>query len=270
MRNAKCFCGSGLKKKKCHSEVHEKSTFSEIIRLHKEVDERIEHCTDKAQVKCKKGCADCCKQAFIISPNEYYYIADYYINTYGIESFQKLLSENYLNWLQFEKDNPKIAENLKRNVEGNNILNLVDNLMEYLYETKETNKIYCPFLDKESMSCSVYDARPTVCRMHGTTKTSEYARMDIKQAICDNYDDTVDLNGLPMIDDLLLKEKDLSMISSQKFKVKTIERCFPIFYFLKTQYDVGVLPLKHQIFENKEMDREKSINNKIVRLISRS
>lgn len=37
--NNLCFCGSGMKKKKCHPDIHEKSLFATLLHYYKELDD---------------------------------------------------------------------------------------------------------------------------------------------------------------------------------------------------------------------------------------
>ena len=41
-RNDLCFCGSGMKKKKCHVNIDENSIAAEIIKFYKELDDELQ------------------------------------------------------------------------------------------------------------------------------------------------------------------------------------------------------------------------------------
>ena len=61
--NNLCFCGSGIKKKKCHPDIHEKSLFATLLHYYKELDDESKTVQNPL---CKKGCNECCESTFSV------------------------------------------------------------------------------------------------------------------------------------------------------------------------------------------------------------
>lgn len=69
--NNLCFCGSGMKKKKCHPDIHEKSLFATLLHYYKELDDESKTVQNPL---CKKGCNECCESTFSVSQSELFMI----------------------------------------------------------------------------------------------------------------------------------------------------------------------------------------------------
>ncbi|WP_080967252.1 SEC-C metal-binding domain-containing protein [Bacillus atrophaeus] len=71
-RNDLCFCGSGKKCKKCHSDVHPDSRAANLIDMHRNIEEKVISYQEKTGFipPCHKGCYSCCFDDFSISEVE--------------------------------------------------------------------------------------------------------------------------------------------------------------------------------------------------------
>ena len=68
-RNDRCFCGSGIKYKKCHYRINGESKLANIYRAYNEYDNA---CIQKGICNnCRKGCSQCCNDYFFISESEF-------------------------------------------------------------------------------------------------------------------------------------------------------------------------------------------------------
>ncbi|EAE6702371.1 hypothetical protein BG453_14590, partial [Listeria monocytogenes] len=63
-RNDMCFCGSGIKKKKCHSNYQEGTPIASIIKTYCDFDEYAK----KIGItnNCPINCQECCKDIFSV------------------------------------------------------------------------------------------------------------------------------------------------------------------------------------------------------------
>jgi Fe-S-cluster containining protein len=235
MRNEPCFCGSGKKAKKCHEGIEPNSAFADVIRLYKQLDSKIE--SEVGNIRCKKGCFSCCHQSFAVSTIEFYFVMDDYIKTYGMNKARELIDKGYEFWLQYEKAFPEQAEGLKMK-KGEGVVRDFNKAYQNENNTdKVSHSLYmqaaCPFLDTESGSCSVYEARPHVCRTFGVAYDK---KLDVPFALCQHITDGLDYQE-EMVD---ISELDddinrLSVVYLDTHSQLVTDRPLPFFYFLKIQ-----------------------------------
>lgn len=131
-KNDLCFCGSGKKQKKCHSDIHEKSVVANLYRKISAIDEAVKKCTGSI---CKKGCCDCCTADFPISVDEFFLIVN------ALE-----IGGNKAQLLLYRNDATEMLKSAPLN----------------------TNR--CLFVDEKDGSCKIYDVRPLICREYGSVR----------------------------------------------------------------------------------------------------
>ena len=122
-RNDICFCGSGLKVKKCHNGLNEDSLVGNLIKIYYELDSIVK---EKIDCICQEGCPECCSDYFYISEEEFLVIMNYMIRNFSEEEINKVKSkaqeyimnikENYTS--EYEKLNTVIKVNEKVNYES--------------------------------------------------------------------------------------------------------------------------------------------------------
>lgn len=268
-RNDLCFCGSGKKHKKCHSDINSESAFAKMIELHNKTDELIKENAQFDKLKCKKGCAECCYQNFSISTVEFYYLIYKIYTNYGIERVNEYFKKGYEMWIEYEKKYPKNAEFYKLNTESIdkyksiNNLKLINNLSD---KSPMYNEFPCPFLNLEEKSCGVYEDRPFICRHYGLGYLEKY---DSKIAFCektadgDTYQDYMaDLRSI--LDDT----QEMDLYYSKKYNQVAYDRSFPIFYYCKINY-LNPNKFLDKIKELKDIPKDKCSENRIYRVIQR-
>ena len=161
-RNDKCFCGSGMKYKKCHYHINGESVIANIYKIRVKYNEKCN--TLSTCGSCKNGCFKCCNNNFCISEQEFLLILDYLeINNYNIE---KYINKSKL-VIKYAKDKyPQILEQFNKKL-SNQQFNLSNIILLFDTEIHGVDWPYCIFL--ENGKCSIYDIRPCICRMYGTT-----------------------------------------------------------------------------------------------------
>ncbi|GLX71403.1 YkgJ family cysteine cluster protein [Paenibacillus glycanilyticus] len=165
-RNEPCICGSGTKQKKCHPDIAPNSRAGEVLLLYSELEEQINQHYTQPNVQrppCHEGCDSCCYHNFTITEIEFKIIARE-IKTWTKEQIEKLFNETFRQLNLLKQDYPEVYSNL----EASSTLNT--SVLKKQYEImSETYGIPCPMLDTQTGKCSVYNARPLICRTHGTT-----------------------------------------------------------------------------------------------------
>jgi len=262
-RNQPCFCGSGLKTKKCHPDIESNSAFANLIRLYKDVDTAI---ADKAgSVKCRKGCYFCCHEHFNISPIEFYYIMYNIYKRDGMDKVLELTEKGYKFWNDFKAKYPEDAANLEANATGRNFheKGAARLFMGIEDDRKRFSETPCIFLDDETKSCSIYEFRPFICRVFGVGYT---IKMDIPFGLCELIQDGLEYQK-EMVDltDYRDREVSLTVVPVKDFGV-VLERGYPFFYFFKIQYGKIDVTLK-KIDEYKKFSHSEVISMKIQRML---
>ncbi len=168
-RNDPCFCGSGVKYKKCCGQlfsIHNNSFVGRLIRLYSKIDQKSSDILNEAgdNIPCKKGCSSCCKATmFNVSYIEYGYIKyglqisqqqiDIIINR--VMAIKKIIEERVPEFFQmFNSSNTTMTGH-----EFNQYQLLQEQLL------LAAGAAPCPFLENDI--CSIYKYRPYTCRVHG-------------------------------------------------------------------------------------------------------
>lgn len=264
MRNEPCFCGSGIKTKKCHKDIESNSAFAQLIQLHQEIDKEIR--TNKGAVLCKNGCASCCYEPFSISSSEFFFIMNHIIEKYGEEKAREINKKGFDIWKEVEENHPKLASQLKENIDG---IEGSDTLFKLVYDSVDGSaglKYPCPFLDEKSQSCTVYEVRPLVCRSYGV---GYFEKMNQPFSLCGHIQ-----NGLEYQKNMadLTEYKDIvenwTRIPTKDYGV-VYDRPYPVFYFMKIQEQNWAVTIR-KIKDLKQFSLETNTVNKVTRAKNRS
>lgn len=231
-RNDLCFCGSGKKQKKCHPNISEDSVAARTIRLYTQLSKDLEeNIYGKKDVKCEKGCNECCKHYFPISEVEFAIIMDYLYNNCGIEKTNMIIEKAIALADEFEKNNPEFFKRLKEDATGKNINYMLRADLENMPEKQEE----CVFLGEDG-GCSIYTVRPIICRMHGVC----YASDNIDYKVCDKIPSII--NNKDNMLDIDKYKREIESIGNYSKKGKDLilyTRRYPIFYFMKIHFGTG-------------------------------
>lgn len=234
-RNDMCFCGSGKKQKKCHPDIFENSIAANIIKFYNELDKEIDNnIYGKCNVKCKQGCNECCEDFFNISEVEFAIIMEYSVKTKGLERTLEFIEKGLEMSIFFKEQYPLYYEQLEQDITGKDRMDAlrisIDNLPD-----KQSKK--CIFID-ETESCSIYEARPIVCRTHGLCYNND---MPDNYRIC---------SVIPCLkankENMLCIDKFSEIIeSSYLYKDSNhdkgiMRRQYPIFYYIKMYFENGM------------------------------
>lgn len=160
-RNDRCFCGSGIKYKKCHYRINGESKLANIYRAYNEYNNA---CIQKGICNnCRKGCSQCCNDYFFISESEFLQILEELI-------YRKININDYISKAKavkkhIEKFHPEIIKKLNKFMPKS-----VDNIDESFFKDSinPPDLPACIFLDNNK--CSIYNVRPSICRGYGTTE----------------------------------------------------------------------------------------------------
>lgn len=205
------------------------SFFDALSALYSSIDALIyDHYTNNPQLAklqpCKKGCDACCSQFFEISEGEALYILNYLSEqpepfvsdlsqkiTVAFNTFTRHYHEFYSTYFENSDAQPFDAD------------------AYFDDETRFHIRIPCPCLDKQG-SCTIYEARPLVCRTTG----SSYTSTDDQGEICEIIPSSV--KAMKWQADLVhLQEAiwSISEIHDPNDRDHLFElRQFPIFYYL--------------------------------------
>lgn len=157
-RNDRCFCGSGIKYKKCHYRINGESKLANIYRAYNEYNNA---CIQKGICNnCRKGCSQCCNDYFFISESEFLQILEELI-------YRKININDYISKAKavkkhIEKVHPEIIKKLNEFMPKS-----VDNIDESFFKDSinPPDLPACIFLDNNK--CSIYNVRPSICRGYG-------------------------------------------------------------------------------------------------------
>ncbi|MGM0282260.1 YkgJ family cysteine cluster protein [Enterococcus sp. AZ081] len=227
-RNAKCFCGSGKKTKKCHSTVEPDSKLANIYLDYLSFDKAV---VDSGVANaCPKGCSNCCNDLFDVSENEFLLILDEILRTGGksLVNRYKQKALEYEKYLQLNFPNviKKLDSNMPRN---NNVLDLLPYMMR---DSDWDRSKSCIFLDDGR--CSIYNVRPVVCRKYGTCNTCPISK-----------NKPVDVNSLDEVVNIVYDGRII------------LKRPYPLFYwfsyFLNGKYEELTLIKLRMIREKSEL-----------------
>lgn len=164
-----CFCGSMRRHKKCHPDISEESLAARMLSLYSRADTQINgyYSKHKAKPVCKKGCSECCSTVFCVSIVEFFLICremikfdpkwNAFIKRRVLQGIDNLNKERPALLNYFRSDHSRLDFN---------------DMSLKIYELSRGVNVDCPFLTRISdrdRVCSVYNARPLICRISGTS-----------------------------------------------------------------------------------------------------
>lgn len=166
-RNDPCFCGSNMKKKKCHPEINSKSRAARLLKVFNEIDIKLKnHYEDKDNKPlCKAGCSECCYHYFTVSDVEYDLIARE-VNKWDEKEKIKIRNKSIENAQKFKEMHPDVFKFFEDDQSGNKDM-LVEELKNF--DKSSDFRMPCVFLDDNSQKCKIYNVRPLICRKHGVS-----------------------------------------------------------------------------------------------------
>jgi Fe-S-cluster containining protein len=182
-RNDLCFCGSGLKQKRCHPDIHEDSAVARLLKFYSRLDEDIARFQQgkEGQIICRKGCTGCCSDIVLTTNTEFDLIV-YELRKWEPKQLTILFAKTKHAWEMFSEINPDAAEHYSKTRTNDSIL--FDDIDVALQTIKLP--VPCPFLFHDS--CSIYPVRPVVCRTHGVTKWGEEEEFRVCEKIKERQD----------------------------------------------------------------------------------
>lgn len=174
-----CFCGSNRRHKKCHPDIYEESLAAKMLSLYSRTDKLIDrhYFENKVKPVCRKGCSECCSTVFCVSIVEFFLICREMIkfNQKRIALVKHRVSE-CISYLKSEK--PLLLNYFSSDHSGSYFKDMSVNI----YELSKGVKIDCPFLTvltNMERVCSIYNVRPLICRIAGTSYYTENENMYI-------------------------------------------------------------------------------------------
>lgn len=234
LRNDPCFCGSEKKYKKCHSDIHPSSKAAKVIRHYKEIDIKTAEYQRLTENKppCHKGCINCCYDDFSITEVEFELIIremkswseQDVIDTFNIALEQCEHMKSYA---------PHVWKNLElHNQEDISIIQR----QTFYQKLRKRNQFPCPMLNKAEGACTVYESRPSICRLFGSTHIT--SQISQPKELCEFILDSSKLvNSTPNM------EKEWSSLTSfiNTLKapngLKVPQRTYPIYYWFYIIYN---------------------------------
>lgn len=204
-RNQRCFCGSGKKYKNCHIRINGESKLAKIYQGNHNFDLACKEMN--IQNQCIQDCFECCKDIFFISENEFLLILEKLIYEKADISFYLEKAEKIQNAVV--KIYPELMTQLKTVSTNNKIDLLIKSSCDGLVNEELPP---CIFLNERN-KCDIYEIRPGICRMYGSTNTCrKLNNPDLQISACTQM------------------EIEQDVILGPKGK-KIIKRPYPIFYW---------------------------------------
>lgn len=164
-----CFCGSMRRHKKCHPDISVDSLAAKMLSLYSRADILIDNHYSKQKIKpvCRKGCSECCSTVFCVSIVEIFLICremiKFDIKRIALVKQRVLRSIAYLSSEQQELYRYFTSDHSE--------LDFKDMSLN-IYELSRGVNLDCPFLielTNRARICSIYDVRPLICRIAGTS-----------------------------------------------------------------------------------------------------
>lgn len=174
-RNDLCFCGSGLKQKKCHKEINEQSKWAKIYKVNQAFDSAVQASGVKSF--CSTSCSICCDALFPVSEESFLFIVDNLCHG----DFSLLEDHIKHAWEISEivqRDFPDYWKQLTEKMPSIRGTQPPD--LRYWGGDFELNSSLprCMFLSEEG-KCQIYDYRPHICRSFGTSYGCEISNNDL-------------------------------------------------------------------------------------------
>lgn len=230
-RNDKCFCGSGLKIKKCHKNLNERSIIARMLSLYNKIDEIL---SENIEFKCKNNCCECCSDYFYISEEEFLVILNYMEDKFNMEEIQ-YIKEKSIQYMEYIKNNYNEEYKalntviLEKNIKGND-KSLIKKLMP------DSNiKIKCIYLSDGK--CSIYKVRPIICRIYGTINLINSCKIVKRKKDTLNY-----AKFYKFIYEISINNKIGKILNKE-----IIEKKYPMAEFINDMYDYYILSGKYNI-----------------------
>ena len=215
-RNDKCFCGSGLKYKKCHCRINSESKLAKMYMAYNCYDmacKEYEICNT-----CINECAKCCSDFFLVNESEFLMILEDLIHrNVDISEYVKKAKEVLE---KIKERYPKLVDTLEECMPTIIDAGLDSKYFEDAFDLSGLPK--CIFLDNRN-KCSIYKIRPIICRGYGTTETCKYTK-----------------NPKIEIEEKQRLMEECLFITNSKMERPIVKRPYPLFYwfacFLDKQY----------------------------------
>lgn len=229
-RNAKCFCGSGLKQKNCHRDIEPNSVLANYILLTKKIEEQLT--SAKNPCDCKKGCDECCYQLAMVTQVEFIYICYTWLR--NNRTLTELFTLGEVVYQATCAKNPKLIH-LFTMLENTSDTKEFSYLIEKIYQNSFKFTLPCPLLDISNRCCQLYEARPLICRTHGLA-ISKRDFDSVSYIPCSKHSNGVSKDELVDIEKFNIDILDLSMYTSNAKDTIIYDVSFPIFYFCHLGY----------------------------------
>ncbi len=264
-RNNICFCGSGLKQKKCHPDINEESRAAKVIKLHKKIDIAIENHYKNTNFTpvCYDGCSECCYDYFVISDIEFAIIL-YELRKWSQLEIEELRQNVKMQWEFLNINFPELVDNLEKYATNKNDVFEKD----FMLRVQKTG-LPCPFLDAKSNNCKIYNVRPSVCRSFGTGFIDKDSYQN--NIICSKIGNSIEAKVWQT--DISNFENDLLSLTNlycEKYDLSVSRRAYPIVYelylsLIKYKSDIEI-PKMYEKFSLKEKEYIRRImeENKIL------
>ncbi|WZX99651.1 YkgJ family cysteine cluster protein [Bacillus sp. FSL W7-1360] len=229
-----CFCGSGRKIKKCHSDVHPDSRAAHLLRNYLSLDKKKEEYRTKIEQNspCQKGCFICCHDDFAISEVEFEWIMRA-MKKWPAEKVERVYDIALQQCQHVMEYSPDVWSRLEG--DANTDVEVLEKDAYYYANSRKRNVFPCPLLDVENQSCSVYKERPFICRTHGSFHYGEAENG--KRYICDFI--TVNGRFIETHPDAIEENINIERISNLEdpyTKEVHSRRPYPIFYWFYLFY----------------------------------
>lgn len=230
-----CFCGSKKPWIKCHPKVINNSRFVKMYRIYKKVDREISKQIKEKNlcIECKKGCSECCSSNFAVSELEFCIIADYLIKKKSGVEIQSIMEKAYNIKNYILKNYPEDLELLEADFTG---LENLDSIIAMGNEEPRGEIPKCIFLSDKN-SCTIYDVRPLICRVHGTS----YFNENCSNELCSKL--SIDNSNLNKFVDLTQFQKESTYAITFYDKRNSrmcIRRAYPLFYWFNMLKEVNL------------------------------
>ncbi len=252
-RNLRCFCESGKKHKFCHSDIMINSDFANLVKVYSICNEKLKE-VDTTKFRCKKGCNYCCSEDFSVTPTEFFYALYNHYKKYGIDKTNNIIIKGTELWIKFKQEQPEISRYFEVNLGSKNAKEdkkKLDIIAEVDKRIKRFSGNPCIFLTEEG--CSIYEARPFVCRIFPYKETDE--KQNTKLCECTELDEIRDYQI--NIDDICGTYEDLiSFYHYKPLDVNISDRQLPMIIYCKE-----IFIRKHDFLDefNKRKDIAKDI-----------
>ncbi len=206
-RNDKCFCGSGVKYKKCHYRINGESKLANMYRA---IDIYDNICIDKNICNsCINGCSKCCSDFFFVPENEFLMIVEELL--YRKEDITEYVAKAKKIIEKITIMHPEIMKKLDEYMPSSYNTGLDSEFFKDLFNDPNLPK--CIFLDGNN-KCSIYKIRPTICRIYGTTGVCEYIN-----------------NPATEFEEKQKMILECEIITNSKNEQPIIKRPYPLFYW---------------------------------------